>query len=109
MENIDHLGKVPLVPPLPLALPTGKADTITLKVSLNKAIVLIKVAKNISYEDLRQKIYHKYVNQEGMTLSESFDILEMQESRVIDSDEEWKDVSGAFEGTKLQLMLLDSS
>jgi len=68
----------------------------------------MKVARDIPYADLRQRIYNKFVGQEGIALSPAFDIIEKQESRLVDSDFEWREISDTFQGSKLPLGLLNS-
>jgi hypothetical protein len=47
-------------------------SSISVKVAYNKEIVLLRIRRNISFEDLRVKIYEKFVQQEGVPLSVSF-------------------------------------
>ena len=68
---------------------------------------MLKVFREISYADLRQRIYNKFVGQEGIPLSHDFTILTKDGDMVIEADEEWLVVEGAFEGSKLQLQVVN--
>lgn len=97
-----------------------KTGNITLKVSHNNSIIMLKVARDIAYPDLRQRIFNKFVGQEGVPLSHSFVVMLHERSspgsedgsggaKVIDSDFEWREMSDTFEGSKLMLRIVDSS
>jgi hypothetical protein len=48
--------------------------SISVKVVHHKSIVLLRINRSISLAELRAKIYDKFVQQEGIPLSESFAI-----------------------------------
>jgi hypothetical protein len=52
--------------------PTG--GSLAIKAALNKAIVKLRTPRSISFDELRRRLYDKFVRQEGMPLSESFTI-----------------------------------
>ncbi|KAJ2921942.1 hypothetical protein H1R20_g15152, partial [Candolleomyces eurysporus] len=94
-----------------------KPGNITLKVSHSGSIIMLKVARDIAYPDLRQRIFNKFVGQEGVPLSHSFVVMLHERSssgsedsaKEIDSDFEWREISDTFEGSKLMLRIVDSS
>lgn len=83
------------------------SSSITLKVSLNTSIIMVKVSRDISYADMRQRIYNKFVGQEGIPLSQEFTIMTKSGDMIIESDEEWLVVEGACGESKLQLQVIN--
>ena len=47
-------------------------NVLTIKAAHNNAIVMIRVPRTISFDQLRQRLYDKFVKQEGVLLSDSF-------------------------------------
>ncbi|KAF7986459.1 hypothetical protein HWV62_31235 [Athelia sp. TMB] len=50
----------------------GSDGHISVKVSHDRAIILLRVSRSIPFMDLRTRIYDKFVSQEGVPLSRSF-------------------------------------
>lgn len=48
--------------------------TLTIKAAHNNSIVVLRVPRNILFDELRQRLYDKFVGQEGVPLSTSFSI-----------------------------------
>jgi len=46
--------------------------SISVKVVHNTSIILLRIPRSISFEDLRVKVYDKFIQQEGVPLSASF-------------------------------------
>ena len=121
----------PTFPHPPLS-PTG--GTLAIKAVHNNAIVMLRTPRTISFEELRKRIYDKFVVQEGVPLSESFSVAHIippptdhtrsrsnsvsstgtgvanaTEMSFITSQTEWEQVvSGTHIMDKLTLRILDT-
>ncbi|KAF5342699.1 hypothetical protein D9611_001654 [Ephemerocybe angulata] len=100
----------------PLTTPSrASAGTLSLKVSLNTSIIMIRVARDIPYVDLRQRIYNKFVGQEGIPLSHEFEIVvnsrgaAESDVNTVANEAEWRQIEAAFEGSKLLLKVVDAT
>lgn len=105
-----------------------------IKAKFNDSLVLLRVPDEISYKDLRQRLFNKFVGQEGVVLSDSFKITFLQpvikdletsdtdnSSRPPSSDTEdhvpyhvtsaadWENVAASIEGYKLTLLVTDDA
>lgn len=89
-------------------LSSPSSNSIVLKISYGSCIIVLKVLRDIAYVDLREKIYAKFVGQEGVPLSADFVILTTSgDIEKVESEEHWLVVEGAFKGTKLVLKVVD--
>ncbi|KAG6900827.1 hypothetical protein C0993_000146 [Termitomyces sp. T159_Od127] len=109
-------------------------DQLDIKAKLSDSLVLLRVPEEISYKDLRQRLFNKFVGQEGVALSESFKITFLQpvikdpgnsstdnssrpSSLNIDdhvlypvtSAADWENVAASIEGYKLTLLVSDDT
>ncbi|KAF9524874.1 hypothetical protein CPB83DRAFT_897541 [Crepidotus variabilis] len=51
------------------------AETLTIKAALNASIIMLRVPRAISFEDLKQRLHKKFVTQEGILLKPSFSVV----------------------------------
>jgi hypothetical protein len=73
MPTAEHPSTVSLsMSSDPPTSPTSDESSITVKAAYNKAIVVIRLPRDISFTDLRQRIHQKFASQEGLPLSTSF-------------------------------------
>ncbi|KAG6891365.1 hypothetical protein C0992_008076 [Termitomyces sp. T32_za158] len=109
-------------------------DQLDIKAKFNDSLVLLRVPEEISYKDLRQRLFNKFVGQEGVALSDSFKVTFLQpvnkdptsstdnsSSRPssLDNDDhvlypvtsaaDWENVAASIEGYKLTLLVTDDT
>lgn len=102
---------------------------ISVKAALNQSIVVLRVSKATSYEELRDRLHDKFVGQEGLPLSSSFTIALTNPIRrgtsrgrsrsssvssaeymeFITSQRNWDSVVASYDGGKLTLRILETS
>ena len=102
---------------------------ISVKAALNQSIVVLRVSKAISYEDLRERLRDKFVIQEGHPLSSSFTIAltnpirrgtsrgrgrsgsvsSVEHMEFITSQRNWDSVVASYDGGKLTLRILETT
>ncbi|KAF8959503.1 hypothetical protein BDZ97DRAFT_1837439 [Flammula alnicola] len=102
------------------------AGSVLIKAAHNSAIILLRVARETAFADVRQRLYSKFVGQEGIPLSQDFAIAfvpssllspskgrkrpssaENMELRFISSDLDWEQLITSANGSKLTLRVLD--
>ncbi|KAH0585319.1 hypothetical protein H2248_008560 [Termitomyces sp. 'cryptogamus'] len=109
-------------------------DQFNIKAKFNDSLVFLRVPDEISYKDLRQRLFNKFVGQEGIALSDSFKITFLQpvikdlatsnpdnSSRPssantddhvpypVASADDWENVAASVEGCKLALLITDDT
>lgn len=102
---------------------------ISIKAALNQSIVALRVSKAISYEEIRERLYDKFVIQEGIPLSKSFTIAltnpirrrtsrgrsrsssvsSVEHMEFISSQRNWDSVVASYDGGKLTLRILETT
>ena len=55
--------------------PPSPDETIVIKAAHNASIIVVRAPRNVSFADLRQRLYRKFVYQEGILLSPSFSVV----------------------------------
>jgi len=118
--------------------PCSPGSTVAIKAAHNNAIVMLRVPCTTSFEEVRKRLYDKFVGQEGVPLSESFTvayvlapvapaelaepgkrharsnylssamIADCTQMRFVTSEKEWEQVIVANASTKLTLRILDT-
>lgn len=97
---------------------------------------MLRVSRDVTFMELRQRIYNKFIGQEGIPLSKEFTVavivtqmdspiaqlrepngagkrstsvtpLDHPEMRIVDSQGDWETVAYSTEGTKLTLRIFD--
>ncbi|KAF9484413.1 hypothetical protein BDN70DRAFT_872714 [Pholiota conissans] len=125
---------IPQSPPVsPMSPSYEAADSIYLKVAHNAAIIMLRVPRNISFMDLKRRLYDKFVNQQRIFLSHTFSVLlalppdslpksppsspdykrvsfaSRTEMRFIRRDSDWRNIVSSSDGyNKITLRILDS-
>ncbi|TFK74136.1 hypothetical protein BDN72DRAFT_789744 [Pluteus cervinus] len=76
--------KAPTTPPPPLTFKTSAIgatparsnipDIISIKAAHNNAIIMLKISREATFEDVKKKLYNKFVGQEGVPLNKSFSV-----------------------------------
>lgn len=98
----------------------------TIKAGYNDAMILLRVPCEISYKDLRHRLYNKFVGLEGIPLSEKFAISYVQPIKAdnsldhsqphhsdsstlypVASEGDWECVAASLDGCKLTLRISD--
>lgn len=130
------------VPPSPTKSTTfsmstisSTSDKLAIKAAYHDSIVLLRVDGDISYREMRQRVYNKFVGQEGIPLSESFTIAFLQplqtttttttktrarsssmssdpvttQLHMVTSQSDWENVTASLEGPKLTLRITDNT
>ncbi|KAF8348931.1 hypothetical protein F5887DRAFT_948381 [Amanita rubescens] len=102
---------------------------ISIKAALNQSIVALRVSRTISYGELRERLYDKFVIQEGLPLSKSFTIAltnpirrrtsrgrsrsssvsSVEHMEFISSQRNWDSVVTSYDGGKLTLRILETT
>lgn len=107
--------------------------TLSLKAAHNDAIILLRVPSETSFTNVRQRLYNKFVGQEGVPLSQNFTVAfvpatssptqpsfpkdrlrsasvssaDRMELIFINSDADWEQIISSAGGSKLTLRILD--
>lgn len=92
--------------------PLQRGGHLTIKASHNESTIMLKVPREIEYEDLCQRLFKKFVGQEGVPLPFDFTLIhpsKNDEDVGIESDWEWRDVADFFDGSKLILRIVGPS
>ncbi|KAF8071804.1 hypothetical protein FPV67DRAFT_898327 [Lyophyllum atratum] len=98
------------------------SDKLVIKAKYNDALIVLRVPNEIPYKDLRQRLFDKFVSQEGVPLSDSFKVSFLQpiakpveessdsENTIlypVTSEADWENVAACIEGYKLTLHVFD--
>ncbi|KAF8905069.1 hypothetical protein CPB84DRAFT_1772329 [Gymnopilus junonius] len=115
-----------------MATSDSSPGSLAIKAALGSSIIMLRVPREISLSDVRQRLYNKFVGQEGIPLSQSFSVAfmlsasqsspEKQRSRsasvssfdkqelvFVDSDSEWHSLVSSSPSSKISLRIFDSS
>ncbi|KAG5647020.1 hypothetical protein DXG03_001745 [Asterophora parasitica] len=97
-------------------------DKLMIKAKYTDSLIMLRVSNAIKYKDLRQRLYNKFVGQEGIPLSDSFKIEFVQpvagakdtskDETVmypVTSEADWENVAACIEGYKLTLHVYDNT
>ncbi|KDR78978.1 hypothetical protein GALMADRAFT_278233 [Galerina marginata CBS 339.88] len=105
---------------------------VSIKAAHNSSIIMLRISRETPLADIRQRLYNKFVAQEGVPLSQSFGIafvppspqsspvkgrtrstsvssVDRQELITIDSDVAWQHLISTTTGGKITIRILDSS
>ncbi|KAF9524873.1 hypothetical protein CPB83DRAFT_860634 [Crepidotus variabilis] len=115
--------------------PSSSSTSLSIKAAHNDSIIMLKVAWDLPFEDIRHRIYSKFVGQEGLPLSKDFAIAlavpsttsdspsktpntkctrslsagaEKMELHFIDSQFDWEQIVLIKECNKVSLRILDA-
>jgi len=101
------------------------SSILSIKAAYNNSIIMLRVPRDIPLTDLRQRLYNKFVGQEGVPLSQSFVVACMlpkgsaahsssvscaaneAHMELIKSQAEWDLVTTFIDGSKMTLRILD--
>lgn len=106
-------------------------DPIYLKVAHQSSIVMLRAPWNITFMDLKRRLYDKFVNQQGIFLSHTFSVVlavrpgsldsplpspifergpfaERTEMHLIRRESEWRTIVSMNDGSKITLRILDT-
>ncbi|KIM40538.1 hypothetical protein M413DRAFT_28353 [Hebeloma cylindrosporum] len=120
----------PHPPPKPTTATSSPLDPIYLKVAYNASIIMLRIPRDISFSDLKRRLYEKFVNQESLLLSQSFSVVlaippsapagrvrlgarrsslaTCTEMRFIDCEADWRSITTKNDGSKITLRVLDT-
>jgi hypothetical protein len=105
------------------------SQQLSIKAGYNDSMVILRVPWDIPYKDVRQRLFNKFVGQEGVPLSDSFTITYLQpvhgsppagkssdssatstafhQEHLVTSQSDWENVTTSIEGFKLTLRIAD--
>lgn len=114
----------------------NSGNLLSIKAVHNSSIIMLRVSKDTSFDDIRQRLYNKFVGQEGVPLSNEFAValavpsstdsspakssssklscslslssVDKMELHFIDSQDDWEEVVLIREGSKVTLRILDA-
>ena len=117
-------------PPKTTTATASPLDPIYLKVAHNASIIMLRIPRDISFSDLKHRLYEKFVNQENLLLSQSFSVVLVvtpaapvgrarlgarraslatcTEMRFIDCEADWRSITTKNDGSKITLRVLDT-
>ena len=115
---------------------TVSGTSLSIKAAYNSSIIMLRVQRDTSFEDVRQRLYNKFVGQEGIPLSNDFAIAMVVPSRsslssvgteqsrdslslslssadklelhFIDTQDDWEQVVLVRDSNKVMLRILDT-
>lgn len=125
------------VPVSPSALSPTSGCLLSIKAAHNSSIIMLRVSRDTPFEEVRQRLYNKFVGQEGIPLSKEFAVAmvipsitspspaksssssmlsrssseysaDKMELHFIDSQDDWEQVVLVREGPKVTLRILDA-
>jgi hypothetical protein len=111
-----------------LAFPTTStilpADSICIKAIHDASIILLRVPRRIGLAEVRQRLYDKFTNQEGIPLRHTYGVVfvpptvspssasvtseNRTDVQVITSDSDWEQLMLAIQGNKITLRIQDT-
>ena len=102
------------------------SEKLSIKARYNDSTIMLRVPVDLPYTDMRQRLYNKFVGQEGAPLSDSFIIAYLQpiftipqadkafeslssehQEHLVTSQADWENVTTSIEGSKLALRITD--
>jgi len=105
------------------------SEKLSIKARYNDSMIMLRVPVDMAYKDMRQRLYDKFVGQEGVPLSDSFTITYLQpifanpqadkasersltlssehQEHLVTSQADWENVTTSIEGSKLALRIAD--
>ena len=108
-------------------------DSISIKVIHDACIILLRVPRGIKFVDLRQRIYNKFIGQEGIPLSQAYNIafvppysppragacshpasvtsanqVDQVVAQLIISESDWEQLMSTLQGNKITLCIMDA-
>ncbi|KAH9481330.1 hypothetical protein JR316_0005852 [Psilocybe cubensis] len=120
-------------PASPVSFESPKAvDHIYIKAALNASIIMLRTPRDITFKELQQRLYNKFVHQENIFLSHSFSVLLAlpppsssnlgrsasgrrrvsfaccTEMSFIDREVDWRRIADKNDGSKITLRILDT-
>lgn len=118
------------------AVSPTSGDLLTVKAAHNTSIIVLRVSKDTAFEDIRERLYNKFVGQEGVPLSKEFSVamivpsnaspspvkssssklsrplsvssVDKMELHFIDSQYDWEQIVLIRESNKVTLRILDA-
>ena len=104
-------------------------EMLSIKARYNDSMIMLRVPLDMPYKDMRQRLYNKFVGQEGVPLSDSFTMTYLQpipaspqadrasessltlssehQEHLVTSQADWENVTTSIEGSKLALSISD--
>ncbi|KAF8150698.1 hypothetical protein B0H34DRAFT_149015 [Crassisporium funariophilum] len=143
-SSIDSFDYVPPIMaarphPLPFFFRTPRlresapftSDSVTIKAAHNASIIMLRVARDIPFLDLKRRLHNKFVNQEGHLLSLWFSVVlvlpslsssgspsaptrkrvslaDRTEMRFLNCEADWRRTTSTNDGSKITLRILDT-
>lgn len=97
-------------------------NQLTIKAKFNDSAIILRVAEEIPYKELRQRLFNKFVGQEGVPLSDKFRIdfhhiqsdpndpaVETTILYTVKSQDDWGNVASSIQGNKLTFQIYDDT
>jgi hypothetical protein len=96
------------------------ADYISIKAIHNTCIILLRVSRGIGFAEVRQRLYNKFIGQEGIPLSQAFTVgfvspnpapcstlANRTNAQPITLESDWEQLMSTVQGHKITLRILD--
>lgn len=96
------------------------ADYISIKAIHSTCIILLRVSRGIGFAEVRQRLYNKFIGQEGIPLSQAFNIdfvtpnpapcatlANQTDAQPITLESDWEQLMSTVQGPKITLRILD--
>ena len=98
------------------------ADSISIKAIHDTSIILLRVPRGIEFAEVRQRLHDKFICQEGIPLSRTYDVVlippnpppacsvtsaDQTDVEVITSESEWEQLMSTLQGNKITLRIDD--
>ncbi|KAF8802483.1 hypothetical protein BYT27DRAFT_7196676 [Phlegmacium glaucopus] len=107
---------------------SSPVDSVSIKAIHNTSIILLRVSRGIGLADVRQRLYNKFIGQEGIPLSEAYNIAfvppnpaltgthlqsasvtsaNRMDAQLITLESDWEQIVTSLQGNKITLRILD--
>ena len=97
-------------------------DSVSIKAIHDTVIILLRVSRGIGLADVRQRLYNKFICQEGLPLSQAYNMAfvpppltgamsvtsgNRMNDRLITSESDWQQLMTTLQSSKITLRILD--
>lgn len=100
------------------------ADSISIKAIRDTSIILLRVPRGTGLAEVRQRLYNKFIGQEGIPLSQAYNVVfvppnpspmcsvtsaNRTDDQVITLESDWEQLMSTYLGNKITLRIQDTS
>jgi len=99
------------------------ADSISIKAIHDSCIILLRVSRGLGFAEVRQRLYNKFIGQEGIPLSQAYEVAVVPPSeasagpcstldnrpvvQLVTLESDWEQLVSTLQGDKITLRILD--